>query len=163
MTLRLRLAVAGGVVLGVLGLAGYLLIQSVWTAQVAQIDEQLTGAARAAAVSLDVAGPLPDRSAPVGSAGAPPGAASAIRNVQNGLNYTYLAVLSGNRRTVILAPTGAAGQAPMAPAAGPRPSTSPRAVTVASTSGSQRWRAVFVVGTGQNPSKPGVTAGTGLR
>ncbi|WP_054571402.1 HAMP domain-containing sensor histidine kinase [Frankia sp. R43] len=165
MTLRLRLAVAGGVVLGVLAIAGFLMIQSVWTAQVAQIDQQLTTGA-AAAVSLGEAGPLPDLPAPAGPAEALPDAVSAIRSVQNGLNYFYVAVLSGDRRTVILEPAVAAGQAPQVPAGGARPLTSLHAVTVSSSSGPQRWRVVFVAGTGDRDvllaqSLAGVEAATG--
>ena len=50
MTLRLRLSVAAGLLLAVLGIAGYVLIGTVETSQLQQIDQELQTALPAAAV-----------------------------------------------------------------------------------------------------------------
>ncbi|ADP82087.1 sensor histidine kinase [Pseudofrankia inefficax] len=151
MTLRLRLGVTGVLLLGVLGLAGYLLIRSVWAVQVAQIDRQLTGSAPVVLYSLGNAGPGRGLSDLASASGAPAGPdipASGGVAVQARLNDFYVAVVSGDRRRVLLAPSVDPGQAPRAPAGAPRVLTALRPATVSSFSGAGRWRAVLVAGTG---------------
>jgi two-component system, OmpR family, sensor kinase len=134
-SLRLRLAVAGALVLGILGVVGYLLIASVWASQVEQIDRQLAGAVPIVAGSLD--GSVP-RLPPLDTAAAAGG------DPRSGLSDFYIATLSGGRRAVLLAPTAAGGQAPRRPAGAPRSATMIHPVTVGSVSGPRQWRAVLV-------------------
>ena len=136
MTLRLRLSIAAGLLLVVLGVAGYVLIGTVEASQLQQIDQELQTALPAAAVLRGPGAPLTTR---------PP------LKTNSALSDIYVAIVSKGHRNVSLAPTLAGNGAPRTPktlsALG---DTTLRPVTVGSLSGSGRWRAILI-------SRPGTT------
>lgn len=131
MTLRTRLAVAGGTLLVVIAVAGFFLVRTVETSELQQIDRRLTTA-------FPVASGYgrPPRS-PADRPRQSPGQNRAVTDV-------YVAVISGGHRTEVLSPTLSAGQEPRVP---PTLSTRVRGKlvpqTISSVSGSQDWRAVL--------------------
>ena len=128
--LRLRLAVAGGLLLVVLGVVGYLLIHTVEASELQQVDRQLTAALSVARVSGSAPVPVPKSLQP------PTGSR---------LSDFYVATVSDGHRSVQLSPSLARGQAPRLPVAAPTTGHGAlHPVTVDSLSGSQRWRAVLV-------------------
>ncbi len=130
MTLRTRLAVAGGILLAVIAVAGFLLVRTVETSEVQQIDQRLTTAFPVASGYGRPPRSPADRPRPY------TGQDKAVTDV-------YVAVISNGRRTAVLSPTLAAGQEPRVP---PTLTTRVRGKlvpeTVGSVSGSTNWRAV---------------------
>lgn len=136
MTLRLRLSIAAGLLLVVLGVAGYVLIGTVEGSQLQQIDQELQTALPAAAVLKGPGTPLARR---------PPLATNSA------LSDIYVAIISKGHRNVSLDPTLAGDEAPRTPkTVSTLGHMTLRPVTVSSLSGSERWRAVLI-------SRPGTT------
>jgi len=136
MTLRLRLCIAAGLLLVVLGVAGYVLIGTVETSQLQQIDQELQTALPAAAVLGRPAPPLARR---------PPLATHST------LSDVYVAFISNGHRNVSLDPALAGNDAPRTPrTVSTLGNTTLRPVTVGSLSGPERWRALLI-------SRPGTT------
>ena len=131
MTLRLRLGIAACLVLTVVTVAGFLLVRTVETSQLQQIDQQISAAAFPAARTLRIPRPSvtpPPRLVP-----------------NNTLSDIYVAIIVHGQRNVILAPTLAKGEVPRVPSI--KSTIEPwslRPVTAGSLSGPQRWRAVLI-------------------
>lgn len=137
MTLRLRLGIAAGLLIGVLGIVGYVLIGTVERSQLEQIDQQLTAAAMPAAVFPRAGGSTFTRRPPL--------------EPDNALSNIYVAVVSKTHRDVALDPSLTRGDVPRIPTTTSelgRPALRP--VTVGSVSGSERWRAILF-------TRPGTT------
>jgi two-component system OmpR family sensor kinase len=136
MTLRLRLSIAAGLLLVVLGVAGYVLIGTVEASQLQQIDQELQTALPAAAV-LSVPGTPPAHRPPLAT--------------HSALSDIYVAIVTKGHRNVSLDPTLAGDDAPRTPTTvSTLGHETLRPVTVDSLSGSERWRAVLI-------SRPGTT------
>ena len=136
MTLRLRLSIAAGLLLVVLGVAGYVLIGTVEASQLQQIDQELQTALPAAAV-LSVPGTPPAHRPPLAT--------------HSALSDIYVAIVTQGHRNVSLDPTLAGDHAPRTPkTVSTLGHATLRPVTVDSLSGSERWRAILI-------SRPGTT------
>lgn len=135
MSLRLRLALAGAVLLATLSLLGALLINSVDHSELGQIDQQLRD-------SFPVAS-----SVRVGFA-RPPGATVVhgqfTQIAVNHVSAFYIAAVVNGRRHVISTPVDTKGAAPNYPAIVNRNRRHLTIATVGSVSGSLSWRAILV-------------------
>ena len=131
MTLRLRLAVVATVLLGVLTVAGLLVVHTVDSYEMQQVDQKLASVVPAAfGPALGTRGAAPPPKVPA--------ADSAFSDV-------YVATLSGGSRHVVVAPSGYGDESPEAPVVVSGPDLSGlRPLTVRSVSGPVLWRAVLV-------------------
>ena len=134
MTLRLRLCVVAGLLLAVLAAAGFLLVQTVESSQLQQLDQQLEASAP---LSLIVSrpGPVP------GPKIKPPRPFTS----DNAVSDIFVATISQGHRRVALAPTLAGKEAPQTPeVVSTLDPKMLRPQTVGSVSGTERWRALLI-------------------
>jgi two-component system, OmpR family, sensor kinase len=134
-SLRLRLALAGAVLLATLSLLGALLINSVNHSELAQIDQQLRD-------SFPVANSV--RVGIVGPTGIAPAPGQFTQIAVNHVSAFYIAAVVNGRRHVISTPVDTKGAAPSSPAVVNHSARHLTIVTVGSVSGSLRWRALLV-------------------
>ena len=130
MTLRARFGIAAGLVVAVLIIVGVLLPRTVHASQITQVDNQLRAAVPAATNFAGGPG-LP------GAIDEPPPATTVFSDL-------YVARLSAEQRTVLIAPEASSGRQPRLPS---RPSNARSAlspVTVGSVHGSGSWRALLL-------------------
>jgi two-component system, OmpR family, sensor kinase len=135
-TLRLRFAIAGAVIVLLLIALGLTISQVVTTSQITQVDQQLTEALPRALVLTKSPGSV---SQPSSGTSTPAGA-----NVTEHFSNLYIAVVSAKTRTVLVA-LGSGDQAPALPTViSAAPSAKPQFQTVPSLKGSMAWRALLV-------------------
>jgi two-component system OmpR family sensor kinase len=151
MTLRRRLYVVAAALLTVLTVAGVLLIRSVESTQIAQVDQQI-GSAYPLVVSIAQVNHQvsSDLSVAKGNSrafvGAPP-----VEVESKAISDLYVASVKGARRSTIVSSLDASGQSPQTPrVASAPPARNFRFVTVNSRVGSGPWRAVLVAAGGPN-------------
>jgi two-component system OmpR family sensor kinase len=134
-SLRLRLTFAAALLLGVMLLLSVLLISSVGSSELRQVDQQLTD-------SLPVARTI---NAPATSPFFPKVSAPRTFNT-NRFSAFYIAVITNGRRTVISTPLGADHTSPQIPSSVSTSHDDPKFSTVGSVSSSLQWRAILVAG-----------------
>jgi two-component system OmpR family sensor kinase len=132
MTLRARLGIAVALLLVVLGAIAVLVARSVDSSLLSQIDTQLVAAARSLPPSQPAINTIRP---PIGNVPGRPGTR---------FSELYVALISGNRRTVLLAPAAVGNRAPQIPEAVAEPDTTLHPTTVGSAKGSGSWRAVVI-------------------
>jgi two-component system, OmpR family, sensor kinase len=130
MSLRTRLLAAAVLLVSCLAVSGYLIIRTVESAELHQLDSQLTNSIPVAA------GVARNRPVPFGN---PPRV-----NQPDRLSNTYLAIIAGGKRTTIAAPQAADGQEPQTPSTISSSIASAKPTTVRSVNGSGRWRAIVL-------------------
>jgi two-component system, OmpR family, sensor kinase len=136
MTLRLRFGIAGAVISLLLVALGLIIPKVVATSQIAQVDQQLTGALLRALVLVKGSGPPSDPNR---------GKSTSVRpDVVAQFSNVYIAVISAKNRQV-LAAVGSGSEAPALPTVvTSTPNSQPRIETVGSETGSTAWRALLV-------------------
>jgi two-component system OmpR family sensor kinase len=129
-SLRLRLTSAAALLLVIISLLGILLINSVGSSELRQVDQQLTNALPVArTVDSPSSHPLPP-SSPKFSA--------------NRFSAFYIATITKGQRKVITTPLDAGGKSPQIPTGVSTPFQNPRIYTVSSSAGSLEWRAILI-------------------
>ena len=135
MSLRTRLGVTGIILLAVIAGAAVLIVRTVETSEVRQVDQRVT---TAFPVAFRIGRP---QRLPTGGAGPRfrfPAQNKAVTDI-------YTALISGGQRKEVLSPTLEQGQAPRVPKTLSRTvAGKPIPETVGSVSASQRWRAVLI-------------------
>jgi two-component system OmpR family sensor kinase len=129
MTLRARLLAAAVLLISSLGVSGYLIIRTVETSELQQLDNQLR-------TSIPIAARIARNSAPPSTEAPPTPRAESLSD-------SYLAVITAGKRTVIAQPQAVKGKEPRIPTSVASSITTARPVTVPSVSGSGRWRAIL--------------------
>jgi len=135
MTLRRRLYFAAGVLVAIVSLLGVLLLRSVETTGVDQIDQQLR-TALPVVISLDHPSRPP---------GLPPPSPSRLPDNNSRISAFYVATISKSHRTVLFTPLNGGGASPRVPSVATAVGSKVVKIsTVGSLSGSGRWRAVLI-------------------
>ena len=132
MTLRLRLTCAAALLLSLVTLLGVLLVHSVASSELQQVDQQLKNALPVAR-TIGVLTPPPFR--PIGSV---PGSFNTSR-----ISAYYIAAITDGRRNIISTPLDTVGASPQNPHAVSTSLRDLRIFYVGSTATSLRWRAVL--------------------
>ena len=131
MSLRLRLTFAATLLLVVISLLGVLLVSSVGSSELRQVDQQLRNAFPVARTfnlpSFHSATP------------------SSRTFAADHFSAFYIATITDGNRKVVSTPLDAGGKSPRIPPAVSRPLHEPKIFTVRSISGSLEWRAILVV------------------
>jgi two-component system OmpR family sensor kinase len=134
MTLRRRLYFAAGILVAIVSLLGVLLLRSVETTGVEQIDQQLR-TALPVVISLDPPSKPP---------GLPQPSLSLIPD-NSRISAFYVATISKSHRTVLFNPLNGGGASPRVPSVATAVGSKVVKIsTVGSLSGSGRWRAVLI-------------------
>ncbi len=140
MTLRLRFLLAAGLLVLALTAVGFVLIRTVETSQVGQLDRQLSIMAPIAAGLTHLEHP-PEHGFPL-----PPTDAEQAGD-QTQLSDVYIAQITGRTRQVIATPRSAGGTSPRLPSFQPLTATKGlTASTVGSVRGAGKWRAIAIQG-----------------
>ena len=135
MTLRRRLYFAAGILVAIVSLLGLLLLRSVETTGVDQIDQQLR-TALPVVISLDPPSKPP---------GLPQPSLSHVPDNNSRISAFYVAMISKGHRTVLFNPLNGGGASPQVPGVATIVGSKVIKIsTVGSLSGSAQWRAVLI-------------------
>lgn len=132
MSLRLRLTCAAAFLLGVIALVGVLLLDSLGSSEMRQVDQQLQ---HSFAIVRTLDAPT---SSPLHLS------ATRRRNIGTRFSGFYIAAITNKSRSVVLTPLDAGRSSPQIPPAISTPGHAPKLFTVGSVSGSLQWRVILV-------------------
>lgn len=132
MNLRLRLTCAGAFLLGVIALLGVVLVGSLGSSELRQVDQQLQHSS-VIVRHLDA----PTRTPPH-----PP--ANKRKFLDARFSGFYIAAVTNGRRHVVATPLDAGQSSPQIPPTVSTPGHAPKLFTVGSVSGSLQWRVILV-------------------
>jgi two-component system OmpR family sensor kinase len=124
---------AASLLLAVLLLLGVLLVNSVGSSELRQVDQQLKN-------SLPVARTLDSTTTPT----FPPHPKSSKTFAADRFSAFYIAAITNGHRSVVSTPPDANGAAPLTPRATTTPRHAIKITTVGSVAGSRQWRAVLL-------------------